>query len=564
MSRWSATLVLALVLHVVAAVAGAPRAAAQGRGPDPDGSQAARPAVRGGDPGSEHRLPTIDVSEHQARAGHVLVLPSGGAAPRQVEHRAFDGVVYLSATDVAGFLSATRFWRAETRKLLLRIGDHRVRMGVDNPYWVIDDATVKLDPPRFAAGQVWMPIGFFLLAADRGLTPPVQWLPDERVLALGRGEQTVGALAFDERGDVTVMTLEVTPGIRPQIVSSFQDRFEVRLPRGIAQASILGRAPSLGRFASVQIAQHPGGVLLSMRVSPGTRGYTVAIERDPDRIEIRLADQWGRRGDTTFQPFEVEVAKQPPPPPPPDDAEPVKRGPLTVVIDPGHGGEDPGSSSPAGVLEKHITLEMARRLARQLGEHDGVRVTLGREHDERVDVPRRVEIANGLGADVFIVLHCDLSGPLARGRFAAVVRGSGTERVEYEDISPLVEESDVASARDVLALARWESVGREYASASLAIAKAVSDRLHDTFPDARGRILQRPIWNLEGARMPAVFLEMGVLADFRSGDPGERMTSGAYVNDAVAAIADGVLDALAPTLGAGVTEGSDALQGERF
>ncbi len=77
----------------------------------------------------------------------------------------------------------------------------------------------------------------------------------------------------------------------------------------------------------------------------------------------------------------------------------------TIVIDPGHGGRDPGTVGAAGSLEKRITLDIARRLARRLRAGGGYRVLLTRETDETLALQERVEFANRVGSDLFISIH---------------------------------------------------------------------------------------------------------------------------------------------------------------
>lgn len=78
-----------------------------------------------------------------------------------------------------------------------------------------------------------------------------------------------------------------------------------------------------------------------------------------------------------------------------------------VVIDPGHGGEDPGAMGRRGTQEKHTVLLFARQLKEMLDRKSGFRVFLTRDGDYYVSLRRRYKIAQELGAHLFISLHCD-------------------------------------------------------------------------------------------------------------------------------------------------------------
>lgn len=77
----------------------------------------------------------------------------------------------------------------------------------------------------------------------------------------------------------------------------------------------------------------------------------------------------------------------------------------TIVVDPGHGGRDPGASGPSGLAEKEVTLDVALRLRDQLRRSGRYRVLLTREQDESVSLRERVDFANAQGADLFVSLH---------------------------------------------------------------------------------------------------------------------------------------------------------------
>jgi N-acetylmuramoyl-L-alanine amidase len=83
--------------------------------------------------------------------------------------------------------------------------------------------------------------------------------------------------------------------------------------------------------------------------------------------------------------------------------------PVVVVIDPGHGGMDPGTRSPHGVMEKRLTLDIAIDVRRGLRRHQ-VRVVMTRTADRYVSLNQRVRVANRRGDKLFVSIHCDHSG----------------------------------------------------------------------------------------------------------------------------------------------------------
>lgn len=100
---------------------------------------------------------------------------------------------------------------------------------------------------------------------------------------------------------------------------------------------------------------------------------------------------------------------------------------ITIAIDPGHGGEDPGAIGKRGTLEKNVTLAVSRRLARLIAAEPGMRVLLTRDGDFFVPLATRVEKARRVQADLFVSIHADAwVKPDARGSsvFALSERGA--------------------------------------------------------------------------------------------------------------------------------------------
>ena len=77
-----------------------------------------------------------------------------------------------------------------------------------------------------------------------------------------------------------------------------------------------------------------------------------------------------------------------------------------IVIDAGHGGKDPGRPNPNGIIEKHIVLNIALNLGREL-ENDGNEVIYTRDKDIFLTLRQRARIANEADADLFISIHCN-------------------------------------------------------------------------------------------------------------------------------------------------------------
>lgn len=82
-----------------------------------------------------------------------------------------------------------------------------------------------------------------------------------------------------------------------------------------------------------------------------------------------------------------------------------KKGDFVVVVDPGHGGEDPGAISKNGTQEKDVVLAIGKRLVAQFEQIPGIRAYLTRRGDYFIPLQKRIEIAKEYGADAFVSIH---------------------------------------------------------------------------------------------------------------------------------------------------------------
>jgi N-acetylmuramoyl-L-alanine amidase len=102
------------------------------------------------------------------------------------------------------------------------------------------------------------------------------------------------------------------------------------------------------------------------------------------------------------------------------------KGTKIVVIDPGHGGEDPGAIGPKRTMEKDIVLRVGVKLVHLLNQNKGTQAFLTRKGDYFIPLEERIKIAREYGADLFISLHTDGSfNPQAKGSSVYCISLSG-------------------------------------------------------------------------------------------------------------------------------------------
>jgi N-acetylmuramoyl-L-alanine amidase len=211
----------------------------------------------------------------------------------------------------------------------------------------------------------------------------------------------------------------------------------------------------------------------------------------------------------------------------------------TIVIDPGHGGDDIGVKGSGGALEKDVTLAVARRVKAAIEGRLGMRVLLTHEEGNRVDADGRAAIANNNKADLFISLH-------ANGSPRATLRGAVIYTLSLDRVGEDARRQSQADrtvlpvfgggSREV-ALVEWELAQAAHLDGSNAFAGIVDQKLRATagLPSV---VLQRaPMRNLAGTNMPAVLIEMGYLSN---ADEEKLLASGDFQNGIALALTEAV------------------------
>jgi len=121
---------------------------------------------------------------------------------------------------------------------------------------------------------------------------------------------------------------------------------------------------------------------------------------------------------------------------------------FTVAIDAGHGGRDPGAIGPNELLEKDVTLSIAKRIAATL-EEDGFNAILTRSVDEFVSLEDRIELAKKSQADILISIHTNNSKNTEKGGIATYYNEHNNSRVLVLDSLFHVEAKQLTSITDL-------------------------------------------------------------------------------------------------------------------
>ena len=217
---------------------------------------------------------------------------------------------------------------------------------------------------------------------------------------------------------------------------------------------------------------------------------------------------------------------------------------ITIAIDPGHGGEDPGAIGRAGSQEKMVTLAIAQRLKKLVDAERNMRSIMTREGDYFIALPARVHKARRVQADLFVSVHADaFIKPTARGSSVFVLSEHGASSsaarwmAQHENAADLIggvnlDVKDRYLARTLLDLSQTATNND-----SLKLGRAVLGELGGINALHRGQVEQAGFAVLKAPDIPSILVETAFISN---PEEEQRLNDDAYKDQMAAAILRGI------------------------
>ncbi len=219
-----------------------------------------------------------------------------------------------------------------------------------------------------------------------------------------------------------------------------------------------------------------------------------------------------------------------------------KKKRLLIVVDPGHGGKDPGAIGRRGLREKDVTLKIARMVARDLGRKLHSKVVLTRRRDVYVPLEERTAIANSRNADIFVSIHINSSPRRSASGVETYILNLSTS----EEARRLAARENATTRRGIsdLEYILRDLVKTARTNDSVRLASSVQGklvrRLRAKYSRIKGNgVKGAPFYVLVGTRMPSVLVEVSFISNSREE---KRLRSKKYLKEVAAGISSGVID----------------------
>jgi N-acetylmuramoyl-L-alanine amidase len=226
----------------------------------------------------------------------------------------------------------------------------------------------------------------------------------------------------------------------------------------------------------------------------------------------------------------------------------AKEQPFKVVIDPGHGGKDPGARGYRGLPEKDLVLAVSKLLARRLGADPGIEVAMTRSDDRYLSLEERTAFANAQGADLFVSVHGNASTNTGlRGvevYYLNNTNNRGTLRLaamennlRWDPRNPKLQAA-IPDLSYILSDLRQTYKVEESKQLAEQLQRSVVSRLQEDYTSVEDLgVKEGPFYVLVGAYMPCVLVEVSFLTNPIEG---RRLVTSGYRQ----ALADGIYEGI--------------------
>jgi N-acetylmuramoyl-L-alanine amidase len=458
--------------------------------------------------------------------------------------RAVQAVVWgeqdmLRADDLAAVFQLTVREDRSNNALTITRGSRTVVLSFDQSLASIGGRLVSLAaPPARDGGRFIVPADFVSRALPLITDMKIELRRSSRLIVVGEARVPRVVARLEQAGAATRVMLDLTPGA-PYTVSQESRRLLVKFEADAFDPAF----PAIGGqglVESVTLAD-PTTVIVSLAAGFGSfRASAVPLDGGSSRVLVDVLPAGA--------PVQAPVSQVPATPlagartdslPALAQASPPSI--RTIVLDPGHGGEEIGARGVNGAMEKDITLDVSRRLKAAIEARLGIRVLLTREDDRLVPLDDRASIANNNKADLLISIHVNAS-PRRDARGAEVfylsLDGLSAEtRRMAENPAGKTLPTLGGGTRDI-ELILWETAQARHLAESAVLAGFIEEELGKSVELSQRAMQQASFRVLVGANMPAVLVEIGFVSN---PEQEAQLVTDLYKNQVVQALYDAIL-----------------------
>ncbi len=414
-----------------------------------------------------------------------------------------DDVTYFSLRSFADRLNFKYFINQKKRKIVIKVGAGSLIVSGLNPFLILYDKPYQMPLVTVDTGDdIFVPAAIFITIVGDKLPVSLNYNNNYQVLTVDRFDCNIVSIDVDTKENGSSIHIHTNKQFKQSDVStSFRHGWlYVTILGGKVDTVQASTDTKMGIVNKIAAFQFDKSSQLTFNLNQEIDDSSIDIKQNEIIVSIwhKVNSESGVNNSITFNREKWLIDR--------------------IIIDPGHGGKDPGAIGPKGTKEKDITLDIAKRLKELLEDRLNVEVYLTRSDDSYVELRERTQFANNKDGKLFISIHANATRNRGvKGCSTWVLGKSKTEAaLEVAEKENSVIEFDESYSEYKDASYILNAIAQNsYLNESLDLAQMVTHQLKEgTRIGQWGKgVYQAGFFVLVGASMPRILVETAFLSN---------------------------------------------------
>jgi len=446
------------------------------------------------------------------------------------------GKYFISLVDFAQSGNFGFYTNEEKRKTVLYVGRDKIKFTADNSFVLLNQHLMQiLYEPFWKGSEIWVPADILAEIISSNTAHTMQFDTQTAIFNIGIKNVNISNVQISTKSNGTLIHIFSSKEFEKKNVNLklVNGWLYVEVSGAKIDTSSLNQNKLSGLVSEIKSIQFEQSASLGFKLRQKVLSYDLSQEQgNPDLLVSLRTKEAVEAQDTEKQKL--------------DDQKKDWRI-HTIVIDPGHGGKDPGAVGYGKVYEKNIVLPVALKLGKEINNRlPDVKVVYTRKTDVFIPLWKRTKIANEKNGKLFISLHCNANrNKKVRGfetYFLSAEKDSKARDVVLKENESISFESSKDQVRYegvnfVLATMAQNAFIKYSQYLATTVQKSISKKLTGLDMKNRG-VKQGPFWVMVGATMPNILVEMGFISNRYEAKILQRNTTQTKL---ASAICDGVV-----------------------
>ncbi len=428
---------------------------------------------------------------------------------------------YLSLDEFADLQNYGIFTNTQRHKSVIKIGEIKLKFTADNPFVVINDQIIQiLNTPVWNEGSVWVPAQEFCQIVNDFTSVHLEYLPNIPMIRFGTNRINVLSVSIEQKSNGTLIAVNTT---QPFPASKINTRLVngwlyLELIGGKGNVKALSKRVKDPIVSEIRAAQFEQLISIGFHLKKIPLDYEAVYDPNLSRVFLTVRFK-GVQAQESHESNDKQQANS-------IDEELKNQKSAwmidTIVIDPGHGGKDPGALGYYHLKEKDIVLKIALKLGQYLKKRlPDVHILFTRKTDIFIPLYQRTQFANRHNGKLFVSIHCNSNPRHSVNGFetyflSADKNAKASRTVLLENKSIEFETSEdkkrYQGINFVLATMAQNAFIKYSQYLATIVQHSLRNRLRSVGMKDRG-VKQGPFYVMVNATMPNVLVETGFISN---------------------------------------------------